>query len=116
MDIGPQDFAKVKQLQDQWKSGWRPDMTGMQFTDHGFVSASAHPEWPKRYASHMQGPSNEPVMFRILVPKGTGGVQLSEAGEAEILLERGLSFEVVQDHGVGSDGLRRLDLRVVEAA
>lgn len=116
-DIGPQDFAKVAEVHERRKTGWRPDMTGMRFTDHGFMSTSAGDKWPKKWASQWQRPgeADEPVMFRILVPKGTGAVQMSDSGEMEVLLERGLSMEVVQDHGVGKDGIRHLDLRVVEA-
>jgi len=110
------DLGVVSTLSAWKKSGWRPDLTGMKFTDNGFVSTSAHPEWPTKWASQWQGGSSEPVMLRILVPKGTGAIQMSESGEAELLLERGLSFEVAEDHGVGPGGLRHLDLRVVAKA
>ena len=50
----------------------------------------------------------------ITVPAGTGAVQMSEIDhEAELMLERGLRYRVVADHGVDDGGVRRLDVEVL---
>jgi hypothetical protein len=121
IDWDEPDFDKQdKQIDEHWNQGERPDLTGMQFRDFGYSSTTVSPEITKAYAdryvrvaSPLEG---EPIVFRILVPAGTGAVALSplEKGqEAEILLERGLTFEVVKDHGVDDEGVRRLDVRVI---
>jgi hypothetical protein len=121
IDWDEPDFDKQdKQIDEHWNQGERPDLTGMQFRDFGYASTTVSPEITKAYADRyvrvatpLEG---EPIVFRILVPAGTGAVALSplEKGqEAEILLERGLTFEVVKDHGVDDEGVRRLDVRAI---
>lgn len=112
------DFDEQDRLYDRWVAGERPDLTGMQWVDHGFQSTSARPEavleFGKRWPAANSPGDGEPIILNILVPKGTKGVQLSELEhEAEILLDRGLVMEVAADKGVGADGFRRLDIRVV---
>jgi hypothetical protein len=50
----------------------------------------------------------------IRTPRGVGAISNSELDAGEILLERGLTFRVVTDHGVVG-GVRRLDVEVVTA-
>jgi hypothetical protein len=118
VDLQEKDFDKQDLQWERWESGVRPDLTGLRWTDLGYQSTTADPEaaakfghrWPGNH-SPMEG---EPIILHIHVPAGIGGIQLSEMGhEAEILLQRGLTMEVVADHGVGADGFRHLDIQVV---
>jgi hypothetical protein len=112
------DLDEQDRRYDRWIAGERPDLTGMQWVDHGYQSTTARPgvveEFGGDWRKYNKPDDGEPIILNMLVPKGTGGVQLSELDhEAEILLERGLIQEIVADHGVGADGFRRLDVRVV---
>lgn len=56
--------------------------------------------------------------MRVVSPEGTGAIAIS-GGEAELLLQRGLTFQVVKDHGLEQFGRfshRVLDVRVVPAS
>lgn len=115
-----EDFDEQDRLYERWTAGERPDLTGLRWSDGGFVSTTADPavapEFGKRWPGFNSPGEGEPVIMTILVPKGTGGVQLAEMGHAaEILLDRGLTMEVAADHGIDSQGFRRLDVRVVDA-
>jgi hypothetical protein len=112
------DFDEQDRQIETWEAGARPDLTGMRFVDHSFQSTTADPAAAVHHGRRWPGTNSkldgEPIIMTILAPKGTGAVQLSEMGhEAEILLDRGLTMEVVADHGVDGDGFRRLDVRVV---
>lgn len=122
VDWNEPDFDKQDAQVEVWKSGVRPDLTGLQFKDHGYSSTTVDPQITKAYADRfvrLHGPDSiagEPIVLRILAPKGTGAVALSpmeKGSEAEVLLERGLTYEVVADHGIDDDGVRRLDVKVV---
>jgi hypothetical protein len=121
VDWNTPDFDELdRQIEEHWDKGERPDLTGLVFRDLGYSSTTVDPEITRAYAerfARVNSPQDgEPIVFRILAPKGTGAVALSpkeKGSEAEILLERGLTFEVVHDHGVDADGVRRIDLRVV---
>lgn len=112
------DLDEQDRRYDRWIAGERPDLTGMRWVDHGYQSTSTRPGMVEEFGGSWRkynGPDEgEPIILNILVPKGTGGVQLSEfEHEAEILVDRGLIMEVAADNGVGPDGFRRLDVRVV---
>jgi hypothetical protein len=128
-DMTSDDFDRQDAGYERWMAGERPDLTGMRFRDKGYVSTSADPRideafggrWA-RTAREMPSSDGEPIVMRIQAPKGTGAVALGEMGEigprgitgsAEILLDRGLTFEVTADHGVDDKGFRRLDVSVV---
>lgn len=128
-DMTSDDFDRQDAGYERWLAGERPDLTGLRFRDQAYVSTSADPRidqafggrWA-RTAKEMGGSDGEPIVMRIQVPKGTGAVQLGGMGEmgpkgltdsAEILLDRGLDFEVTADHGVDADGFRRIDVKVV---
>lgn len=121
IDWNSADFDEQDRQVEVWRSGVRPDLTGLRFQDHAYSSTTVDPEITKAYADRFvrvtEGSlSGEPIVMRITVPAGTGAVALSpmeKGSEAEVLLERGLTFEVVQDHGVDDSGVRRLDVRVV---
>lgn len=125
IDFSTDDFEEFDRQAEVWATGVRPNLTGLRWREDAYVSTTADPEiaplfgarWPKNN-SPLDG---EPVILTIRVPAGTGAIQLSEyapdktkdRGAAEILLDRGLTMEVVADNGVDDAGFRRLDVQVV---
>lgn len=82
---------------------WDSDLTGTTFVDHGFVSTTTSHATASDFAAHM-GTGNEPALVRMSVPKGTSAIQLSgREHESELLLERGLTYEITSDSGPGSN-------------
>lgn len=128
-DMNSDDFDRQDAGFARWQAGERPSLTGMRFRDKGYTSTTADPEVAKRFGERWArfakenpgGSDGEPVIMKIQVPKGTGAIQLSPMfsgrkggpGAAELLLDRGLTFEVTADHGVDGDGYRRIDVSVV---
>jgi len=95
------------------------DVTGWTWTDRAYGSSTADTAVAERFG-HPRGPGRGGIVMRLLVPRGTGAIRLSDLGdastrevaaEAEIMLERGLRYRVVADHGV-VDGYRRVDVEV----
>lgn len=101
---------------------------GLTWTDGGYTSTSAD-ERVVDQAGFAAG-SRGDVRMRIVVPAGTPALRLSDMAppnyqfslddpdeqhqvEAEILLQRGLTFRVVADHGSVNGGPRMLDVEVV---
>ena len=93
------------------------DLSGAQFTDRAFLSTSADEVQAKFFSRKGAKTSDtRPTVFRYTIPKGTAAVKLSGVKhESELLLQRGLTFRIVADHGVAGDGIRYLDLEVVTA-
>lgn len=88
------------------------DLTGMEWREDAYVSTSADGEIADEFAGNLHGA----VVMRMVVPAGTGGIELSDSGhESELLLQRGLTMRVVADNGVDADGVRRIDVEVVPA-
>ena len=97
---------------------WKPkgSNAGLTWTDGAYSSTTAD----ERVARHFAG--DDRLMMRILVPKGTPAVKLSDMSaypkpgsgdEAELLLDRGLTFRIVADRGVDPDtGIRMIDVAV----
>jgi hypothetical protein len=103
---------------DRWFAGERPDLTGLRWRDAGYASTSANPakieEFGGRWRQSNSEYDGEPIVMHIDAPAGVGAIQLSDMDyEAELLLARGLTYEVIADHGVGEDGYRRIDVKVV---
>ena len=113
-------FKLSDELYDRWISGERPSLVGARFRNKGFESTTADPavvpQFGERWARMFKESPNysgEPIIMTMIVPKGTGAVQLAEMGHAaEILFETDLEHEVVADHGIGEDGFRRIDVWV----
>lgn len=87
------------------------DLTGTEWLENAYTSTSAL----RAVATDFTYQSGQ-VLMRILVPKGTAALKLSEAmvgGQAELLLQRGLRFRVVADRGVSPQGFRLIDVEVV---
>lgn len=93
------------------------DVTGLEWTDHAFSSATTSEEVARGFASAYAiaaGDVKNKVVMRILAPAGAPAVQLSGYEyEAELLLERGARFRVVGDNGI-KNGARYLDVELVK--
>jgi hypothetical protein len=130
MNKATKDFDEQDREHDRWVAGERPDLTGLRFRDKGYTSTTADPHVAEQFVASrakwkQESPDSEgePVVMKIQVPAGTGAVQLGTMAapgaklgrqdSAEILLERGLTYEVTADHGVDAAGFRRLDVSVV---
>ncbi len=88
------------------------DLTGREWTEDAYVSSTTEAQVARDFTRG----GTAPVLMRILVPEGTGAVEMSdESYEAELLLNRGLRMRVVQDRGVDLDGRRLLDVEVIPA-
>lgn len=97
---------------DRWEAGYRPDLTGVTWEEKGYAHTTVIGDRLSVYARRLA--SMEPVAMTIIVPAGTGAVQMSTMDqEAELMLERGLNFRVIADHGVDDGGTRRLDVEVL---
>ncbi len=109
-----------------WNDG-NTDLTGMEWVEHGYSSTTTNLGTAESFAgvnSSHKGMKLTPgtpefksasrkVVVRIFTPKGTKGIKLSGPEyEYEMVLERGVKYRVVADHGV-KDGARRLDLEVI---
>jgi ADP-ribosyltransferase exoenzyme len=115
-------FVKSDALYDRWIAGERPSLVGVRFQNNGFESTTADDNVAEAFGEiwarfHRESPDfeGEPIIMNMLVPKGTGSIQLSpmEKGkEAEILFEDGLIHEVIADHGIDEKGFRRVDVLV----
>lgn len=84
------------------------DLTGMRWREDAYVSTAADAKGAHSFSS----PGG--LRMRVLVPAGTGAVDLSEPGdidERELLLDRGHEFHVVADRGV-VNGVREVDVQV----
>lgn len=104
---------------DAWNDD---DVTGLTWTEDGFLSTSADERIAGWFTGDDQVTSFEErlgnaVVLTIVAPRGTGAVRLSgwDTGQAELMLQRGLTLRVVRDEGVDSSGIRRLDVEVVGA-
>lgn len=93
---------------------WKPDgdNSGLVWKDRGFTSTTVDRKIGQEFAGS--------VLMRILVPKGTKAMHLSKSpgltrDEKEILLNRGLTFRIIKDHGRDPvTRLRNMDVEVVE--
>jgi 2'-5' RNA ligase len=104
-------FRNTSSFGPQWKAGG--DNAGLTWTEHSFLSTTNDEDFlTKNYL-----PKGS-IKMRMSVPKGTGAVYIENAGsdfgqaQPELLLQRGLRFRIVNDHGV-EDGIRTLDVEVV---
>lgn len=85
------------------------DMTGVTWRELAYTSTSAEERLARDFA--LQNVGNAPVLMRILTPAGTGAATLGR-DQAEILLQRGLTFRVIADRGISPQGYRLLDVEV----
>jgi hypothetical protein len=96
----------------RWQAGERPDLTGMVWEDLAYSHTTVKPDILDYHARKIA--DLDPVAMKILVPKGTRAVQMSGMDlEGELMLERGLRFRVVKDHGADENGVRQWDVEVI---
>jgi 2'-5' RNA ligase len=105
---------------DHWSSDG--DNAGLSWDDPGFVSTTSSSDVATHFTAEEHkdsGVTGSQVIMRILVPKGSHAFKMGRFGahdqyawEQEILLPRGSSFRIVADHGVGSDGIRHVDVEM----
>lgn len=86
-------------------------LKGTSFNDKGYASTSPNREVSERFAE--SGPY-EGILTRLHVPKGTKAIHLADEDQDEVLLERGLKFDVTGDTGPGTSP-RILDITVSKA-
>lgn len=88
------------------------DLTGFAWQETAYTSTSAVEQFARDFGIRDVG--TPPVLMRIVAPAGTGAARLgSMTDQAEMLLERGLVFQVVRDRGISLDGYRLLDVEVI---
>lgn len=118
-----------------WKNNG--DNTGLEWTDKSFVSTSASPEMARLHATDPNkglhdkamnflrklegktpdatGGEAQPTVMRIVTARGTPAVHLQSptyGGQRELLLDRGLHYRIVADHGM-KNGVRMVDVEAV---
>lgn len=97
-DMDPEDFPD--------------DFTGLEFQDDGFVSTTLDKDDPD-VLSGFSGNEDTPVVFQILVPKGSHAIGVP-GYESEVLLPRGYRYKVVADDGVRDDVIEGKPVRVLK--
>jgi hypothetical protein len=96
-------------------ASWPADLTGFKFVDPAYASTTVRREVATSFAQ------DGGVQARLILPRGTKAIQISDFGEeAELLLPRGTTFRVVHDRGfsvVIKDGkqirIRNIDVEVI---
>lgn len=95
---------------------------GLQWTDHGYSSVTTDSSVSHHFATmrgEWEAENQHPVVMRMYVPEGTRGFAVGHQGqeqyawEKEIILDRNLDFRIMTDHGVGADGIHRVDVEVM---
>lgn len=87
------------------------NLTGAVWDEFAYVSTSTAVGPARNFA--LFAADGEAAVMRILVPKGTGAIELSNGDyESELLLQRGLLMRVVADSGPGTRP-RLLDVEVL---
>jgi hypothetical protein len=92
------------------------DLTGFTWREDAYTSTTADEKVARDF--QYEGDGAKAVRMRILAPAGTRALRISEWGfgqQAEILLARGLNFRVVADRGIDPDGVRHIDVEVLDA-
>lgn len=92
------------------------DLVGYEWVDPAFGSTSTRKVISQQYATE----GRDGVLLRIRVPAGMGAAQVQDRGtelnprKAEMLLERGVRYRIVADHGRQPGwGYRLLDVEAV---
>lgn len=100
-------------LPEDWQSR---DLTGLEWTDEAYTATSADKEAALAYAGLTE---TRGFVIRIKLPRGSSAIALpDEVGgldaEAEVILPRGMTFQITRDHGAqGPHGIRTFDVKVV---
>lgn len=96
--------------------GWRDNGSnvGLEWTAEGYQSTTTDEAVARDFAAGaMSGGvrATTPTVARVLIPKGTPGLQMSPM-VSEILLPRNQRFQVVADRGI-VDGVRQVDIELI---
>jgi ADP-ribosyltransferase exoenzyme len=93
------------------------NLKGFMWREDAYVSTSTMKREAERFARtgmFQEAAGQRSVLMRIVVPKGSRGIQLSGVNaEAELLLDRKYEFRVVADNGFDEFGRRLLDVEIV---
>ncbi len=115
VERGVQDPTHV--FGDAWRSDG--DNTGLTWEDAAFVSTSTSGQTAEEFA-RLGIEGHAPLVMTVLAPKGIHAIRFGVHGsipqynaEDEVVLDRGLRFRVIADHGLGADGIHRVDVAVI---
>lgn len=90
------------------------DLTGMEWREDAYMSTSTDSAVAHEFAGADSAERTQPVVMRLVIPAGTGGVVVTEEDfESEILLQRGLRLRVAADRGTDENGIRQIDVEVI---
>lgn len=100
-------------------SSWKTDgdNSGLRWRDPAFVSTTTSDSVSKFFSKNVSD-KDEPVVMNILAPAGTEALKMDLGiafGQKEVLLNRNLVFQIVNDHGKDGKGVRHIDVEVVPA-
>lgn len=88
---------------------WDSDMTGGEFTERGFMSTTTNETIARQQFSSPVSARGAHVV--LSVPAGTSAIDLGHGvSEAEILLDRGLSWRIISDTGPGTGRVIEMEL------
>lgn len=105
---------------DDWSDGGGNE--GLTWDDAGFVSTTTSSAVSKHFSSaahegHIEG---TPVVAKMYVPKGTNALRFGEHGsnpeydwEKEVVLDRGMRYRIMNDHGLDAEGVHHVDVEVL---
>jgi len=106
-------YRGVRDGRELFGERFADDLTGADLSDLAYTSTSQEIGTAERISRHGFGPESlatDPLVMRILAPRGTRAVQVADT---ELLLDRGVRFHVVADHGVDATGIRRIDVEII---
>lgn len=107
-----QTIRGIKNIRDIFGDKADGDLTGFEYTDHGFVSTTASQTSLDYLKDRYLGQGANPGHVTLKVPAGTRAAAAWQKIE-EIMLDRGLTYRVTADHGVDANGVRQLEMEVV---
>jgi hypothetical protein len=88
------------------------DMSGMEWIEEAYTSTTALKRRTSPFLNR-QG-LGQSLLMRMIIPEGTPAIEGSPYNaEAEILLGRGRRMRLVKDHGLDDEGIRHIDVEVV---
>lgn len=109
-------YRGIANPRDTFGNAWesmQESATGYSFTDNGYASTTVSEGVARQFAGNGAG-----IRMNILVPRGTSAVGITQpagtplAGERELLLNRGLTYRILNDYEDAS-GVRTFDVEVV---
>lgn len=112
----------IRKPADVFGSSWPGDgdPTGLTWTDAAYTSTTYSDEVAADFAGTPGVDKDRALILNITVPPGVGAADLTHElesdNEAEVLLERGLTYRVTSDRGFNENGVRVWDVEVVTAA